>query len=56
MSAFRTGHGILPRRDDQFTFAAFQQWMKGPNSRKVHDRIVSWLPNELFPDAEQTRK
>jgi hypothetical protein len=50
MSAFGLATAFF-HGDDQFTFAAFQQWMKGPNSKKVHDRIVSWLPNELFPDA-----
>ena len=50
MSAFGLSTAFF-RGDDQFTFAAFQQWMEGPNSKKVHDRIVSWLPDELFPDA-----
>ena len=38
------------RGNDEFTFAAFEKWMKGANSKSVHERIVSWLPDQLFPE------
>ncbi len=53
MSAFGPASAFF-KGDDEFTFAAFEQWMRGPNSKNVRERIVSWLPNELFP-KENTR-
>ncbi len=53
MSAFGLATAFF-KGDDEFTFAAFEQWMKGANSKSVRERIVSWLPNELFSE-EVTR-
>jgi hypothetical protein len=50
MSAFGLATAFF-NGNDQFTFGVFEQWMKGPNSKGIRDRIGSWLPNELFPDA-----
>jgi ATP-dependent helicase YprA (DUF1998 family) len=49
MSAFGSATAFF-KGDDEFTFAAFEKWMKGVNSKSVRERIVSWLPDELFPD------
>ena len=49
MSAFGPATAFF-RGNDEFTFAAFEKWMKGANSKSVRERIVSWLPDELFPE------
>jgi hypothetical protein len=49
MSAFGSATAFFGG-DDEFTFAAFEKWMKGTNSKNVIERIVSWLPDELFPE------
>jgi len=53
MSAFGRAAAFF-KGNDEFTFTAFGQWMKGVDSKSVRERIVSWLPNELFPE-ERTR-
>jgi len=53
MSAFGPAAAFF-KGEDEFTFRTFEQWMKGADSKSVHERIVSWLPNELFP-KESTR-
>jgi hypothetical protein len=49
MSAFGSA-GAFFNGNDEFTFAAFEQWMKATNSKNVRECVVSWLPNELFPE------
>jgi len=50
MSAFGPAAAFF-KGDDEFTFIAFEQWMKDANSKRVREHIVSWLPNDLFPEA-----
>ena len=45
---FRTGHSFF-HGDDQFTFAAFQQWMKGPNSKRFTIVSCHGSPMSCFP-------
>jgi hypothetical protein len=49
MSAFGPATTFF-RGNDEFTFASFEKWMKGANSKSVRERIVSWLPDQLFPE------
>jgi hypothetical protein len=50
MSAFGLAAAFF-NGDDEFGFVAFTHWMKDPNSKGVRERIVSWLPDELFREA-----